>query len=384
MKLLAIPNDPMSAYGRNYEEDFLGEFNPIDSNSKRIFDEVKFLNWKDEKISEKAGIKSYPLLKDKTKARKIMDELSSGSRKFISPLFKNIFMEEIKEIDKFVESYNPDVVRAFNTHFAAELGSIIRSRHNIPLVVSVHDPSRITKSIEEADSLVCISNYLKNKCLKEYSVSKDNITIIPDGIDMDFFYPRKNNEVGFNSKYKILSVGRIVPSKNIETLLESVSSFSMNNGGNVTHLHLGKGSEENKNKIFCLRDKKNLGGITYFLGGKQKKELPKYYSWADVYTLPTLWEGLGRAQIEALSCGTPVLTSNYPPMTEIVRDGYNGMIYDPKNHKQITEKIEKYFNDSILRKELEKNSRTSVFNKYNLKRVMEMNCRNYKKMVSKK
>lgn len=383
MKLLAIPNDAMSAYNRNYEKDFLGEFNPLDEKSERIFDEVRFLNWKDEKVSEKSGIKSFPLLKDKREAMKIMNDLSSGKRDFESPLFRDIFMQEVDQIDSFVNSYNPDVVRAFNTHFASELGSIIKSRHNVPLVVSVHDPSRITSSIEMADSLVCISDHLKNKCLKEYSVSEGNVNVIPDGVDMGVFYPRKSPEVGFDSDYKILSVGRIVPSKNIESLLKAISYFSKNSGKEVSHIHLGKGSEKNKKKILDYRDKKGLEGITHFLGGKQKEELPYYYSWADVYALPTLWEGLGRAQIESLACGTPVLTSNYPPMTEVVRDNYNGMTYDPKDPKEIAEKLEKYFNDHALRNKLINNSRKSVLDRYSLEKVMEEHSKNYKMVYGK-
>jgi glycosyltransferase involved in cell wall biosynthesis len=381
MKLLAIPNDATNAYSRNYEEDFLSEFNPKDEKSKRTFEEVRFLNWKDEKSETQFGIKSQPFLKNKKNAKKIMKELSERKRKFESPLFKNEFLKEINEIENFIKEYNPDMVRAFNTHFAGELGEIIKSRYKIPLVISAHDPSRITSIIEDSDSLVCISQSLKNKCLNEYNIEENKIKVIPDGIDMNFFYPRKNIGKLPVAKYKILSVGRIVPSKNIETLLESIKYLKEEFGKDIKHIHLGKGNDENLKKIETLKHDLGLDETSYFVGGVHKTKLPNYYSWADVYSLPTLWEGLGRAQIESLACGTPVLTTNYEPMTEIVKEGYNGMTYNPKDPKEITEKTIKYFKNKKLRRTMENNARKSVVGKYSLEKVMEMHSKNYKELA---
>jgi L-malate glycosyltransferase len=385
MKLLAIPNDATKAYGRNYEFDFLSEFNPLDldSNSKRTFKEVKFLNWKDEKEEEIFGIKSIPFLENKEKASEIMKKLSRGEISFKSPLFREEFLNEEETINKIVKDYDPDIIRAFNTHFAGELGKIIKDNYKIPLVISAHDPSRLTKIVEEADSLVCISENLKNICLENYQINEKKITIIPDAIDMNYFYPRKNTEIGFDAKYKILSVGRIVPSKNIENLLESIKYVKEEFGKDIKHIHLGKGSDEAIKKIENLRDNLGLKDISHFLGEVHKTQLPNYYSWADVYSLPTLWEGLGRAQIEALACGTPVLTTNYAPMNELVKDEYNGFTYDPKDPKDIAMKTINYFKDKTLRKKMEDNSRKSVKKRYGTKTVMKLNSENYKRLIKK-
>lgn len=383
MKLLAIPNDSMDSYFRTYEEDFLSEFNPLGNDGKRFFDEVIFLNWKDDKKSEYFNVESFPFLKDKSEARRVMRELSSEFDESKSSRFKDIFLKEFDNASEIINNYNPSLVRAFNTHFAGELGSIIKSKYKIPLVISVHDPSRLTSVIESADSLICISEDLKNKCLEKYSIGEDKIKVIPDGVDMDFFYPRKNNFIEFQGKYKILSVGRIVPSKNIENLLKSLVYVKEELGEDISHLHLGKGGQSDLNKLIELREDLGLGRITSFLGGKHKTELPFYYSWADVYSLPTLWEGLGRAQIESLACGTPVLTTNYAPMNEIVEKGYNGLTYNPNDPKDIARKTIDYFKNEALRNELEKNARNSVKNKYDIKRVMQMNCENYKELLGK-
>jgi glycosyltransferase involved in cell wall biosynthesis len=383
MKLLAIPNDATRAYERNYKDDFLSEFNPLYRNSQRFFDEVKFLNWKDEVPDELFGIGSIPILEDKERAMEILKELSKNEREFETPLFGPLFEKEIKSVDGFMKEYKPDVVRAFNSHFAGELGSMIKDKYDVPLVISAHDPSRLTKIVEEADSLVCISENLKDICLERYNIDESKVKVIPDGIDMSFFYPRKNPNVDFDGKYKILSVGRIVPSKNIEKLLESIKYVKEELGKDIKHLHIGKGSEENVRNIEKLRDDFGLNGISYFLGGIHKTKLPEFYSWADVYSLPTLWEGLGRAQIESLACGTPVLTTNLPPMNNIVEDGYNGFTFDPNDSEDIAKKTINYFKNNELRKYMEKNARESVRGKYGVDRVMKLNSENYKELIGR-
>jgi glycosyltransferase involved in cell wall biosynthesis len=380
MKLLAIPNDSSIAYKRNYEEDFLSEFNPRDPSGNRAFDEVAFLNWKDDKVEENFGIKSIPFVDDKTEARKIMSELSLGKREFISPLFYEIFNKELALLDTSIRSLNPDVIRSFNTHFAAELGNLVSTAYDIPLVVSAHDPSRLTSAIKYADSLVCISNDLAEKSLS-YGVSPEKITIIPDGIDMNSFYPMNGNRVGVSADYKILSVGRIVESKNIETLLESVAILNNEMDGKIRHLHLGNGTPEAYYNINKRKDSLGLKDISHFLGGVQKELLPSYYSWADVYTLPTLWEGLGRAQIEALACGTPAITSNEPPMNEVVEHGYNGLVANPRSARDFADKIKTYFKDKDLKAYMEQNARSSVVNKYSMDTVMHLHSKNYKKIT---
>lgn len=385
MNLLAIPNDPLSAFHRNSPEDFLNEINP-----ERFFDQVTFLNWKDKEDGVYAGIKSFSILSTERKkeAENLMKKLSEGEIPFSYPLFEHIFSSEKKDILRRSLEYNPDIVRAFNTHFAGELGKMVKDHLGIPLVISVNDISRITPVINEADSIVCISNALREKCINEYGSDPEKVTIIPDGINMNMFYPRDNGEISefidskYDAKYKILSVGRIVPSKNIETLLQAIDLVK-GELEDVTHLHLGLGKKESIENITSLRDEIGLNGTTYFLGGKKQSELPFYYSWADVYALPTLWEGLGRAQIESLACETPVVTTNYAPMTEVVTHGYNGLTSDPKNHEMLAEKIMQVLTNKPLRLRLKRNARASVMDKYNIQNEMAMHAANYKKVIEK-
>ena len=380
MKLLAIPNDPTSAYHRNSRKDFLSEFNP-----NGFFDGVAFLNWKDDSDTEYCGVDSFNILKDKRGARDLMDRLIRGDVAFDYPLFTDIFSKEKDRIIGLARDFNPDMVRAFNTHFAAELGIMVSQALDVPLLVSAHDIERLTSAVERADYLACVSDVVRDRCVAGYGIDPENVGVIPDGIDMNWFYPRSETEIrgafsGMSARNKLFSVGRLVPGKNLEILLKSVQIVERELGG-VMHFHVGKGTPESREEIEYLKQNLGLEGVSYFLGGIQKDQLPFYYSWADVYALPTLHEGLGRASIEALACGTPVVTTNYAPMTEVVQDGYNGLTSDPRDPEMLASQIKRVLVDRDLRKKLEGNARESVREKYGIDRIMGMYCDSFKRIL---
>ncbi len=380
MKLLAIPNDPITAY-KGKEKDLVREFNPS-LNEEPFFDEVSFLNFKQEEDRVLEGIKSYAILRNKEKFYEILKSLQRGERNFTFPLFRDVFMPEKEEILDLAKSFDPDILRSFMTPFSIELGIFLKQELEVPLVLSINDISRVTEAVKEADSIICISDVLKRKIIEQYRVDEERVALIPDAVDMEVFYPfsrervRETIEPSFlDSKYKILSVSRVVRNKNLETLIKAVGHVR-DELEDVTHIHVGSSKTFDSETEEHLRGiKKNLGleETVYFLGEKPKKKLPYYYSWADVFALPTLWEGLGRSLIEALACGTPAITTNYEPMTEVVQDDYNGLTSDPLDSEMLASQIIRVLTDNDLSSRLRENARKSVFNKYNAKRI-EYKC----------
>jgi len=386
MNLLAIPNDATSAYYRNPEDDFLSEFNPKSLDGQRFFNQVYFLNWKDEKDEEYCGIKSISVLSKKKEALKLVKDLGKHKKNFSYPLFTDFFKEDLDNITLHAREANASIIRAFNANHAAELGILMKEKLNLPLVISVHNMPRITSAINYADSIVCISECLRDKCIQEYNSDPNKIVLIPDGIDMNLFYKKDWNKIKeiinpkFNREYKLLSVGRIAPQKNLENLLKSIyyiKSFL----GDVVHIHLGVGDEVSMRQIVNLRDSLGLKGVSYFLGGKPKEELPFYYSWADIHLFPSIYEGLGRVSVESLACGTPTITTNYAPMSEVVIEGLNGLLVNPLDPEDIATKTNEFFKNNSLRKTLEKNSRKSVIKKYNVNYAMQKHCENYENLL---
>lgn len=386
MNLLAIPNDLTKAYYRCTENEFLGEFNPMDKD-KRFFENVYFLNLRDEFESELYGVKAIPVIKDK---KELNEALKKGRGEgFRSPMFTEIYDRERDDIISKARSCNPAIIRTFNPHAMAELGILVSNELGIPLIVSVYDPSSLTAAVREADLVTCETQEVKERCISEYGVNPEKIEICYNGIEEDVFFKREDDEIkrvidqrflGYNNI--ILSCSRVVNGKNLEGILHALNLIK-NDFPGLVHIHMGAEPDpEKKTELLRLRSKLGLEDISFFLGVQPKKDLPFYYSLADAYVLPSFWEGMNRSLREALFCETPVLTTNYGSTTEYVKDGYNGVLIDPYDIEDIAKGLEKILGNPAFRDSLSSNARDSVIDEHSLKKTMYDAVSAYKKVLS--
>jgi glycosyltransferase involved in cell wall biosynthesis len=154
-----------------------------------------------------------------------------------------------------------------------------------------------------------------------------------DAVDNDYFAGRaaeiRSQAEEFRAKYKLprhffLSLGRFVPKKNLEFLIQAYHQFRLLNPSTDTHLVMvGSGPEESRLLALCnaLRlpvyhhakqatescDQRPPG--VHFFGFRQIDENPVFYTLADVFILPSLWEEWGLVVNEAMACGVPVVVS---------------------------------------------------------------------------
>lgn len=387
MNLLAIPNDSTKAYYRCTENEFLGEFNPMDKD-KRFFENVYFLNSRDEFESDLYGIKAIPVIKDK---KELNEALKKGREQgFRYPMFTEIYDRERDDIISKARSCNPNVIRTFNPCAMAELGILVSKELKVPLVVSAYDPTSLTDAVGEADLVTCETQEVKYKCVHDFGIDPSKIKICCNGIEEDVFYKRNGEEIRsvidqnyLERKNVVLSCSRVVNGKNLEGILHALSLIK-NDFPGLIHIHIGAEPDpEKKTELLRLRSKLGLGDISFFLGEKPKQELPFYYSLADAYLLPSFWEGMNRSVREALFCGTPVVTTNYGSMTEFVIDGYNGFLVDPYDSESIARGLEKILGNPAFRDSLSSNARDSVISEHSLKKTMADAVSIYNKVLGK-
>lgn len=81
---------------------------------------------------------------------------------------------------------------------------------------------------------------------------------------------------------------------------------------------------------------------------------------ADVFVLPSVFEGLGVALLEAMACGVPVVASNVGGIPDIVTDGYNGLLVGAGDVKGLAESVIKILSDETLRKRLSEGALTTI------------------------
>jgi glycosyltransferase involved in cell wall biosynthesis len=108
-----------------------------------------------------------------------------------------------------------------------------------------------------------------------------------------------------------------------------------------------------KDNHYELRKKIDALGLTdrvVFAGFVPYEHLPYFYNCASVFVYPSFYEGFGLPPLEAMTCGTPTITSNVTSIPEIVQDA--AITLDPNSIDQLTDNIYKVLTDMDLRKSL--------------------------------
>jgi glycosyltransferase involved in cell wall biosynthesis len=166
------------------------------------------------------------------------------------------------------------------------------------------------------------------------------------------------SELGLNDKV-IIYVGRLVSFKGVHLLIEAFHRVA-EMIHNVSILLVGGGSEEAKLKEYCKQ--KNLSEKIKFVGYKQPRELPQYYAVADLFVFPTLGEPFGLIVNEALASGLPVICSPFAGAAELIQEGENGYIVDPRDTKKLSEVLATVLTDENLLQSLKLGALDSIEN----------------------
>lgn len=192
----------------------------------------------------------------------------------------------------------------------------------------------------------------KLKYLFENYFPPDNIFVVPNGGNFTFpIIEKKNN------KFKVLYLSNFLPSKGFQDILEAFELLTMKNINLIELEAVGSFSNfeiESTYKKIVLESK--LPVIFQIPVDENLKYRILAKSEIFVFT-PREPEGHPWVIIEAMAAGLPIITTDQGAITESVIDGVNGFIVEPKNPKQIAEKIELLIKNEELRKMMGRESR---------------------------
>jgi len=289
----------------------------------------------------------------------------------------HIDISYIKKVKKILIDENIDIVNVHRStvhtnilvlkmFFYKKFKLIITRRINIPQNIF----SRIKYNNKFIDHYIAVSNEVKKTLIKD-GITENKITVIHSGVDAEKFGPHiKSN---FRKKHNIpedvevfTCVANFVSYKGLEYLLEAISLGKKDFENNV-FVFAGKNtdSEEFKNLVRKLGIEEN----TLLLG--YREDVPEILKETDIFILPSLFEGFSGVIREALLMEKPVLTTRIPENMELVKDGINGFLFEPKNADAILNTILKIKNNKILQEQLGKKGREIVLKNYTIKITVE-------------
>ncbi len=222
-------------------------------------------------------------------------------------------------------------------------------------LASAYARASMWTAAHKADRIFTVSEQSKRDILTFFHVAPEKIVVTPNAID-DRFNERPDDEQvkQIRERYQlshpyILYVGNIKPHKNLERLIEA---FQIVRGQGRSELELLIIGDE-ISKMQSLRravHKYDLHRYVRFHGFVPDKTLAILYGLASVFVFPSLYEGFGLPPLEAMACGTPVVTSNVSSLPEVVGDAAE--LVDPYSAQAIADGILKVLHSSHLRAQM--------------------------------
>ena len=213
--------------------------------------------------------------------------------------------------------------------------------HNTSILKKIYYRLILKRACKRCHKVLTVSEFSRQRIAEWAGIPKDKIVVVGNGVSDAFNdgVPPYEHEKPF-----IFIAGNRKLHKNEHAALRSFSKSSLRNSHSV--FMTCNLTEE----LSSLIKELGITDNTIFRGRVTDKELASIYKGASVLFFPSLYEGFGLPVIEAMSCGTPVITSNTTSLGEISGDA--ALLVDPTNINEMTYALESVCTDEHLRKAL--------------------------------
>jgi len=213
----------------------------------------------------------------------------------------------------------------------------------------------VPRSVSRADLILADSESTRQDLIEFFAVDSDRVEVLYSGVEKRF-HPITDaiSLAGVREQYGlpehfILSVGTLQPRKNFGRLIEAYRRLIDRIDLDVK-LVIAGGKGWLYERIFRRVEELGLNGKVIFLGFFADDDLPTLYSLADLFVFPSLYEGFGLPPLEAMACGTPVISSNASSLPEVV--GGVAQMVDPFDVEGLAEAMFEVLSDDELQAEM--------------------------------
>jgi len=250
-----------------------------------------------------------------------------------------------------------DVVHTFDVPTAVFAVPIARAAR-VPVVLSSQRGDRrlFSPGLQRAlritdrlsDAVVVNSQYVRRILTREFDVPDGKIATCPNGLDLDLFCrcgPSHRAELPAG-RLIVGVVAALRREKSVETLVDAVARLDRREELHLVIVGEGPCGE-------ALRDRARAAGLepqcTFV---PATATVAPWYRSLDVFVLPSLNESFSNSLMEAMACGCTVVASNVGGNPELVRDGENGLLFEPGDSADLAQRLSQILEDGALRARL--------------------------------
>lgn len=246
---------------------------------------------------------------------------------------------------------------------------------NVPLVVTIHDIIYLEKQVrnngvfyqklggtyrrwnvpliaKKASMIVTVSNYERDRIIERLNLPEEKVRTVYNACSSHFSNEYSEEELqDFRKRMNlperfVLFLGNTDPKKNLPNVIKTLGILYEKKQLDFT-LVITDFKIEHLLPLLKEQNNEHLLKHIMLIGYVINQELPKLYKLAQLFLYPSLRESFGIPILEAMQCGTPVITSNTSAMPEIAGSG--SVLVDPTQPEDIAEKIVRLLNDGEMK-----------------------------------
>jgi glycosyltransferase involved in cell wall biosynthesis len=203
------------------------------------------------------------------------------------------------------------------------------------------------------DGFIAVSDEVRTSILENIGPVGSKITVIANGVDVPRYQQPVNkrairDQLGLAHNVRLLiMVGAFKEQKGHRYLVQSASQLLPN----FPELHiLLVGDGELRDRLELQVEALGLSERIHFLGNRS--DVPELLAASDYFVLPSLWEGLPMALIEAMACGLPIVATEVSGSKQVVVSGETGLLVPPGDALQLTEALTRLLSDPVQAREM--------------------------------
>ncbi|MFL5779259.1 MAG: glycosyltransferase [Chloroflexota bacterium] len=205
--------------------------------------------------------------------------------------------------------------------------------------------------VREADAVIAECPQDEEDLIRLYDADPDRVAVVPCGFDPEEFRPMSRPlarlELDLDPSERILlQLGRIVPRKGIDNVIEALARLERDHDMPARLLVVGGPDREpdvdgtpELARLAGVAEAEGVRERVTFVGRRDREELATYYNAADIFLSTPWYEPFGITPLEAMACGTPVVGSNVGGIKFSVRDGETGYLVPPRDPDALAERM---------------------------------------------
>ena len=290
---------------------------------------------------------------------------------------KGIDFSIVKKIKKVIQDRRPDIIHThLNTLKYVAIALVWNREMNIPIVHTIHNVAEkeVTKLDQKFHKYlynkkkaypVAISQEIKKTTIECYDLRDEDVSLILNGVDLNQCIPKKTY-ICENERFVFLHVARFAPQKNNFNVVQAFKQV-YDVEKEIELWLIGNGDKNIIEKIQkYIKDNKLEDNVKIMVA---KASVYEDMHNADVFLLPSIYEGMPLTIIEAMGTGLPIIATAVGGVPDVIRDHVNGILIDCNIETLAKTMKECLYNISIRQKIGENALKDSK--KYNSERMAE-------------